>query len=348
MEKNYTIKDIAEMAGVSKGTVDRVIHKRGKVSQKAHDKVTRILNDIDYQPNLLARNLKNNKVINVCILIPDPSLDDYWSPCVIGVEDAKAELGAFGVNIRTYFFDQKKPKSFEKINQDIIATNPDAVLLAPVFKKESLKVLEQCASNGIITSFFNNHINSPLCKSFVGQDLHQSGRVAAKLLHDLLKGEGDIAIIHIDENYKNAIYIQEKEKGFRNYFNEQIQFNKNIATLKLKKTDFSTDLRLFFDKNPQVKGVYVTTSKAYLIAPIIEEINKAHLALVGYDLLHENVKYLNRGTINFLIHQNPRQQAYFGLKVLVEHLLFDKEIPHKILLPIDIINSENAAPFMRT
>ena len=39
MTRKYTIKDIAEIAGVSKGTVDRVLHKRGKVSKKALEKV---------------------------------------------------------------------------------------------------------------------------------------------------------------------------------------------------------------------------------------------------------------------------------------------------------------------
>ena len=43
MKKNYTIKDIAELAGVSKGTVDRVIHKRGKVSSKALEQVNKVL-----------------------------------------------------------------------------------------------------------------------------------------------------------------------------------------------------------------------------------------------------------------------------------------------------------------
>lgn len=347
MEKIYTIKDIAEMAGVSKGTVDRVIHKRGKVSQKAHDKVTRILKDINYQPNLLARNLKNNRIINVCILIPDPKLDDYWTPCVAGVNDVKTELNAFGVNISTYYFDPKSAKSFKKASLSVLDSNPDAVLVAPLFKKQSLQMLDSYVSQGIITSFFNNHINSSLCKNFVGQDLHQSGRVAAKLLHDLLKKDSDIAIIHIDENYKNAIYVQEKEKGFRNYFDEQKQFNQNIFTVKLKHPDFETDLISFFDKNPQVNGIFVTTSKAYQIAPIIAKMGKADLAFVGYDLLDENIAFLNKGTINFLIHQNPKQQAYIGLKLLAEHLLFDKTIPHEVLLHIDIINSENVAPFMR-
>jgi len=82
MDKKYTIKDIAELAGVSKGTVDRVLHQRGKVSDKAQESVEKILKEIDYQPNPIARNLKNNKVYRICVLLPDPKEDAYWAPAV--------------------------------------------------------------------------------------------------------------------------------------------------------------------------------------------------------------------------------------------------------------------------
>lgn len=49
MKKNYRIKDIAEMSGVSTGTVDRILHKRGKVSTEAREKIEKILKEIDYR-----------------------------------------------------------------------------------------------------------------------------------------------------------------------------------------------------------------------------------------------------------------------------------------------------------
>lgn len=61
MQKKHTIRDIAELAGVSKGTVDRVIHKRGHVSPGAFEKVNKLLDEINYQPNLIARNLKKKQ-----------------------------------------------------------------------------------------------------------------------------------------------------------------------------------------------------------------------------------------------------------------------------------------------
>ena len=77
MNKKHTIKDIAKLAGVSKGTVDRVLHKRGKVSPASLEKVNEVLKVIDYEPNLIARNLKNNKVYRISILLPDPEIDPY-------------------------------------------------------------------------------------------------------------------------------------------------------------------------------------------------------------------------------------------------------------------------------
>ena len=59
---NIRIVDIAKMAGVSVGTVDRVIHNRGRVSEENRKKVQTILEMVHYQPNLMARSLasKNN------------------------------------------------------------------------------------------------------------------------------------------------------------------------------------------------------------------------------------------------------------------------------------------------
>ena len=55
------IKDIAALAGVSTGTVDRVLHNRGEVSQKSREKIEKILTELNYQPNIYATALASKK-----------------------------------------------------------------------------------------------------------------------------------------------------------------------------------------------------------------------------------------------------------------------------------------------
>jgi LacI family transcriptional regulator len=345
MEKKHTIKDIAKLAGVSKGTVDRVLHKRGKVSPAALEKVNEILKVIDYEPNLIARNLKNNKIYCISILLPDPEIDPYWLPCVSGIEDAIKEFKAYNLSIKIFYFNPEKKKSFLKISETVLELAPDAVLLTPIFQKETLEVIQKYDSNNIIVNTFNNQVGCNLIKSFVGQDLFRSGRVAAKLL-DSIVDAGQIVIIHIDESYKNAVHMQVKERGFRTYFEEKENSSHTITTLKLKRPNIELDFNTFLEENINLSGIFVTTSKAYQIAKIISETKAKKISVVGYDLIEENVTYLQEGTIDFIIHQNQKRQAYLGVTSLVEYFLFQKAIPEKIILPIDIANSENAVYYI--
>ena len=205
--------------------------------------------------------------------------------------------------------------------------------------------MEKYHQQGIIVNTFNNQVQSEDSKNFVGQDLYQSGRVAAKLL-DLLSNKGQFAVIHINESYKNAVHMQEKERGFRKYFSENARQDSDIITLKLKNPSIDSSFTKFLDENAKLEGVFVTTSKAYQIAKIIADANLRKITIIGYDLIDENIAYLNQGTIDFLIHQNPKRQAYLGITCLVDHFIFGKEIPGTTLLPIDIVNSENASFYM--
>lgn len=345
MNKKLTIKDIAQLAGVSKGTVDRVLHKRGKVSQKALDSINAVLNQIDYEPNLIARNLKNNRIYTICVVLPNPTSDAYWLPCIKGIEEAIKEFKAFNLSIQTYYFDSENTESFISINETVLNLSPDAVLLVPLFYKEALDVVDKYNKQNILVNTFNNQVKSNEIRNFVGQDLYRSGRVAAKLMESItLKGK--IAIIHFDEKFKNAIYIQEKEKGFRNYFIQKENTNYEIITLKLKKTNYKIKFANFLKKNPNLTGVFITTSKTYKIAEIINKTEHDRISIIGYDLLDKNINFLNQGTIDFLINQNPKQQVYLGISSLVDYFIFGKQINNATLLPIDIVNSENASYYM--
>ena len=94
--KNYTIKDIARMAGVSAGTVDRVLHNRGDVSRASRDKVQKVLDEIDYHPNMFAIGLAAKKRYHIVCIIPYYIEHDYWHSVAAGIDRAAQELRRAG------------------------------------------------------------------------------------------------------------------------------------------------------------------------------------------------------------------------------------------------------------
>ena len=98
-----SIREIAKKAEVSIGTVDRVIHKRGRVSAETKEKIERIIKEVNYIPNAFARNLKLDKTFIFGIIIPYAHQDShYWQIPIQGINKAQNELKSHKVNVK-YF-----------------------------------------------------------------------------------------------------------------------------------------------------------------------------------------------------------------------------------------------------
>ena len=333
--KVYTIKEIAKLAGVSAGTVDRVLHKRGKVSPVKERKVNSILKEIDYKPNLLARSLKMNKRHHLVAIFPDYRLDEYWKPCFDGIEDLKRTLEEVGVFVEVLEYDPSSALDFQQKCQKCIAMAPDGILLGALFLKESRSFLQVIKDNNVPFNLFNMPVEGADSLVYVGQDLVQTGRIAAHLFDMMLPGQKTFLIVHIAEDFENAFHMQQKEKGFRDYFDRYDEVS--IITINIKAGEGESYIQKLkeIDIN-HVRGLFVTTSKAHLVA----EAN-TNIPIIGYDLLEENIKSLKNGKIKFLIYQNPRLQAYMGLSLLADFLVKDEQSPRQKYLPIEIISPEN-------
>ena len=88
MEK-ITINDIARLTGLSKGTVDRVLHNRGEVSKKSYQKVMDSIKELGYEPNLYASLLARAEQKTIALLLPAHQPGTYWELAAKG--EAKAQ-----------------------------------------------------------------------------------------------------------------------------------------------------------------------------------------------------------------------------------------------------------------
>ncbi|PIB34011.1 hypothetical protein BFP72_00470 [Reichenbachiella sp. 5M10] len=345
--KNIRIKDIAEMAGVSVGTVDRVIHKRGKVAEEVRKKVEDVIQSTGYKPNLLARTLGSKKAVHLALLIPNPQQDEYWALAESGVAHSLDEWSQYGLEITPHFFDLYDSKSFAVCAQNVLSSQPDGVIVAPIFHHESLNLFATLKTQKTPYVLFNTNIPEAQPLSFIGQDLYQSGKVGGELLSLSHSDKKGIAVFHIHESVDNSVHLKAKEMGLR----DQLGSAYDISSHDLNHVN-SSELNQIVSQilqAPDLGGVFVSTSQGTnLIAALMEKHGHTDIKLVGYDLLADNLRYLEQGVINFLINQNPKRMTQVGISHLTNHLLFHKELPREELFPLEIISKQNVASYLNS
>ncbi len=343
--KIVRIKDIAEKAKVSTGTVDRVLHKRGRVSKKVEEKVLKIIEEMDYEPNLMARALGSNRIYQIAALIPDHEIDSYWYAPKAGIEKAEKDLKQYGIIVQQYVFDPYDVDSFISKAGKLTNDKPDGIILSPIFYRETLPFFEKWKAVEIPFVLFNTQIAECEPLSYIGQDSYQSGFLAGKLIHYGQPDSCSVLIAHIDEETSNAAHLLKKEQGFRNYFAQNnLDHQYKILRVELNRSNaavFMKQLGDVIDSTPDLGSIFVTTSKAHEIAKYLEQRYIKHIKIIGYDLLSPNLYFLNKGTISFLINQNPKGQGYWGIYQLTDSLVFKKEVPIIKYLPLDIVTKEN-------
>ncbi|MFY0605086.1 MAG: LacI family DNA-binding transcriptional regulator [Cyclobacteriaceae bacterium] len=342
--KSYTIKDIAKLAEVSPGTVDRVIHNRGKVSEKALVKVKAVLEEIDYEPNVLAQSLKNQKILLIEVLMPHIHEDEYWKQIHEGIQAFSQQYKGFGLKISVHHFSSLDPSSFVQVANEALKRGVDAFLITPLFLNESIAFEKELQRQGIPLITINNEINDIKPLTFIGQNLIESSRTAANLIAQCSKDLKDIIIIHISEDPFNASYLSTKAQGVRDYFKGK-GVDIHEITLNNPENDIQNLIQMSKDLSPN-PGYFITTSKAHLVAAELRR-HSPNSVIVGYDLIHQNIDLLVDHKINFLINQNPYKMAFEGLAKFADKLVFSRSLEPHYYLPIDIINSENIHSYIK-
>ncbi len=345
-DQNYTIKDIARMAGVSAGTVDRVLHNRGDVSSQSKEKVQKILDEINYQPNVFAIGLAAKKKYSFLCLIPYYIGHDYWYSVVAGIEQAQRELRSFNVSVTYVYYDHGDKASYQDACLSIEKNKIDAVLIAPNFREETLALTTYLQNNNIVYAFIDFNMEEVDALTYIGQDSYKSGYIAAKILmRNYLPGDGQELALFLSNNKNNPAEIQMQRRldGFMQYLSEEYD-GIAIHEVVLNKSNQDSNREIlddFFQKYPQATLGVVFNSRVYQLGEYLHRVGRRMKGLIGYDLLKANVELLKSDDVHYLIGQRPELQGYCGVKALCDRIVFKKHVESITYMPIDILIKEN-------
>ncbi len=332
------------MAGVSAGTVDRVLHDRGDVSRASREKVQKVLDEIDYHPNMFAIGLAAKKRYHIVCIIPYYIEHDYWHSVAQGIDRAAQELRPFNVGVSYLFYSHATKASYETACTQLRSEPVDAVLIAPNFQDTTLKLTSYLEEKKIPYAFIDFNMEQTHALCYIGQDSQVSGYIAAKILmRRYREGQELVLFLNNQKNSPAEVQMQRRLKGFMQYLAAEHN-NPTIHDVVLHKegTDINEkQLDTFFSEHPNASLGVVFNSRVYQVASYLQKKGQKLDALVGYDLLQKNVEYLKSGEVNYLIGQRPGLQGYCGIKALCNHVVFKKPVIPVKYMPIDVLMKEN-------
>lgn len=338
------IKDIAEYAGVSVGTVDRVLHGRPNVSIKAREKVQEVLKEINYQPNMYASALASNKTYSFICMLPEHETEAYWSEVEYGMETAITNRNDFHLALKIRHYEQFRAESFQHLAEEVLNEEPDGVIVVPQEYSVTKEFCNRLQDSGIPYILLDSNLPDLKALAFFGQDSLKSGYFAARMLMLEAKDAGQVALIRFVKNSRLASKQQEyREMGFKQYMRDYFR-TVEVAEINLEmdgEHSYDEQLDDFFLKHPDIHHGITFSSWAYICGEYLLRKNRRDFSLVGYDMLDRNVECLKKKGINFIIAQHPWRQGYNCIKTLFNHLVLKQEIVRDNYMPIELISADN-------
>ncbi|PBJ08240.1 D-ribose-binding periplasmic protein precursor [Flavobacterium sp. ACN6] len=311
------------------------------MAQETVDKVNAIIEEFGYKRNILASNLALNKKFHFAVFLPKSETLEYWKSQVDGIEKAAVEFSKFGI-VLDYFFYDYNLTSFKESSQKVLEFDCDGLLFAPIFYEDSVRFLNEYQKKNIPVVMIDSNISEGNDHAYVGQDAFQSGYLAGRLISFAVKNERQVLIFKITREIESTSVYLQRIDGFYSYFkdhNELTNFKFSEVTLKDSRID-----QLSLEMFSGVSSIFVPNSRAYIVAEFLEKNNIKGVRIIGFDLLKENIEYLNKGIIDFLINQRPEDQGYMGINYLYKKLVLQEDVESTNYIPLEIILKENYFP----
>lgn len=350
MARQIKIKDIAKMAGVSSGTVDRVLHNRGGVSESSKKTVERILAEVGYRYNIHTSAVSLTKEFNLVITTPSGVPGEYWGSIMSGIEHALKEFSDINIHCSQALYNQFDVYSCRSAFDSVLEMSPDAVIIGPTFASETVRLCNELDKSEVPYVFVDSVIDGTSPVASYTTDQYACGHLLGRLLSSFTPSDAKFAICGTsrvgDERSNNT---RERKKGFLAYFKETDRSG-SVTEIRFSISNPKETEKLILDmmeKNPDIKGIAVLNSRGYVVADILRRHGIDDIRLMSFDLTSNNVRCIQNESIAAVLCQRPELQGFFSVKSLIHWLLYrnaDADRHHK--MPIDVVFKENL-PFYK-
>lgn len=313
---SITIKKIAELSNTSRGTVDRVLNKRGNVSKEVEKRVLDVVKEYNYQYNPYARALVNSKKKNIIGVVINSIGNEFFDKVIEGIKDSIKSYKSMGIELE--MIELKGYIIKEQINaiDTLLKKGINALAITPINNKE---IETKLKSLDIPIVTFNNDIDIEKL-AFVGCDYYNNGLLCGDLAN-LMMEKGNAIIVTGSLLQKGH---NERIKGFKDSFlnngnNKIIEIlenndDENISYNLVKESINKYNIDLIYFGAGGIKGGLKAVTES-----------NQRIKIITVDETNTVVDNLKKGIIYATVTQQPYKQGYKTIEILCDKLLLKKK-----------------------
>jgi LacI family transcriptional regulator len=338
------IKQIADALGISIGTVDRALHARNGVSPKTRERVLKTARELNYSPNVAARNLKLNRQLRIGVFLPE-QIASFFDPLRAGIRAASQENTGATVDVAFHNFARLGEGDVESMERHhwkqydgiILAPgNPERLSALCMAAEEARKPVVFVATDAIRTYRLSS----------VAVEAAISGGIAAEILGQILPTKNIVVVITGD------LRIQDHAEKLRGFAAGLATLAPHLTLLPAIESHESPDdahrsALQILRSNPHLGGIYITTANSMPVIRALEESGRlGKVRVIATDLFPELAYRIESGQVFASLHQRPSTQGRMAFEILSRYLISGVQPRRVVRLAPHLILRSNLALFL--
>ena len=331
-----TIKEIAAMCGVSRGTVDRVLNHRGRVKPETEQAVRAALEQAGYTNNIAGRALTVRRLaprigVVLCCL-GNPFFDEVLK----GISQAEEELQDWGVRVELRLLRGYDAAAQLQAMEEL--KDCAALILQPINAEAVRAKIAALADAGVPVITINADLAGSRRAVYVGADYYRGGLTAGGMVNLCCDTGARLGIV---AGSRAILGHGERLQGFLTALHPQHQtlecFDGEDDPARIY-----TGVEAMLRRHGEINALFVAAAGCASACQAVLDAGKAgQVKVFGFDLVPENAAMMRRGVIQALICQQPRRQGHDALRAAWQLLLNEGAAQEKILMETSICILQN-------
>lgn len=346
---SVTIKKIAMLAGVSTGTVDRALHDRGRVNPKVAQRIKQIAEELNYQPNAVAKSLSiRSRNLKIAVILHIQTPNAYFDDVIAGIMRGKEEISDFGIAVELYRCADFDPVCQLNLIEKALEDGASAIAIVPIHNEQIRQRLDALQSDGFPIVFLTNIIDNAKYLSFVGCDYRLAGKITAGLLNMLQPRDGRLLLFSPSfQMYGHTLRAQGLQSQLETEYPD-IRLQKILELTGDDIRDYQIT-RVALEMYPDTNLFVCPGASCHGNLQAITDMGFLGRAkVICYDYSEQIDAMIRNRQIQASITQCPQEQGYLAVRTLFDYLSAGKEPAfHNHYVRMRILLKENLSEIQR-